>query len=317
MSTFLRRVLVSGAAGYLGRHVCKALAELKDVQVVAHVRREPKESILGAEQLIELDLEQANTEDWLEVLNQIDAAIWLAGADAKQCSDDPIRAVKLNVEGLLKFAQAASKSGVKRIVFASTFHVYGTTESMVITEGTLPNPSHPYPASKLAAEYFLNTVPMETVVVRLSNAVGKPLGASEQAWKLVANNMCQQAVKTRQITVTTPGQYRDFVSIRDAAKAFVHMINISPRSLHSVINVGGDRCLSMVELAELISVQSSVSLGFVPEVNVLSQGMRNNSFKFKIDQLLSSGFCFSSTLEAEISDCLNHCATHLNSADVR
>lgn len=310
-------MLVSGAAGYLGRHVCKALAELTDVQVVAHVRRAPKEPILGAERLIELDLELANTEHWLEVLNKIDAAIWLAGLDAKQCSDDPIRAVQLNVEALLRFAQAASKSAVKRIVFASTFHVYGTTESMVIAEGTLPNPSHPYPASKLAAEYFLNTVPMETVVVRLSNAVGKPLGTSEQAWKLVANNMCQQAVNARQITVTTPSQYRDFVSIRDAAKAFVHMINLYPKSMHSVINVGGDRCISMVELAKLISFQSGISLGFIPELNVLSQSIGNTSFRFKIDKLLNCGFQLSSTLEDEISDCLKYCATHQNSADVR
>lgn len=193
----VRRVLVTGAAGFIGRHLCEAL--IRDGEhVVAAIRSGDDRRRLPKAIRETLDFfETGNigeTTDWSAGLVNCDVVVHLAGR-AHVINDDAgdpmaeFRAV--NVDGILNLARQAALQGVKRFVFISSIGVNGDASSGApFDESMAPCPQSGYAISKHEAELALWEIAagtgMEIVILRppLVYGPGAP-GNFEKLVKLV------------------------------------------------------------------------------------------------------------------------------------
>ena len=160
------KFLVTGANGFVGSALCKAL-RLSGVETIAAVRsrRQPGEVALG-------DLSAAT--DWRSALEQVDVVVHLAARVHVMHDTVPDRLAAfraVNVDATLNLARQAAQSGVRRFVFISSIGVNGAaTAAAPFSELSVPSPHSDYALSKLEAEKGLKDVctgsGMDYVIIR-------------------------------------------------------------------------------------------------------------------------------------------------------
>ena len=165
----LRRILVTGANGFVGWPLCVELVR-REWQVSAAVRS-ANQSLHESVIVGQID-EQT---DWTEALRGRDVVIHLAARVhvMHDVSADPLEEFRrVNVAGTERLARAAAESGVKRLVYVSSIKVNGeaTQGDKKFSEYDTPDPQDPYGISKWEAEQALHRVASETglevVIVR-------------------------------------------------------------------------------------------------------------------------------------------------------
>ncbi len=161
----MRRILVTGATGFVGRALCPALADL-GYEVVAASRMK------GAGILTVSDIGPET--DWTEALESVDMVVHLAArvhVFNDPAADPEAEYVRVNVEGTRRLAQAAANAGVRRFLYLSTIKVNGDSSgSGTFSEDDQPAPDDAYGRTKWEAEKALFEIagnsPMEAVVLR-------------------------------------------------------------------------------------------------------------------------------------------------------
>lgn len=166
-----KKVLVTGASGFIGRNLCVFLKE-KGYFIRGAVRNDVRD-VSGADEYIQVgDINEST--NWQQALAGVDTIIHLAARVhiMNDAAADPVEAFrKVNVLGTEHLAQAAAKAGVRRFIFISSIGVNGEfTHGKPFTENDIPNPVGPYAVSKLEAEQSLRKVAenagMEVVILR-------------------------------------------------------------------------------------------------------------------------------------------------------
>lgn len=174
-------VLVTGASGFIGSHICERLLEL-DVTVRAMVR-DPARATWLADQGIEVvpgDLGDVSTLHQAAAGCQavIHTAAWTG------TPDDPALGETVNVAGTEAVLTAAAAAGVARVIFFSSVAVYGINDAPVIDEtAATPLVGQAYPDSKIRAEAVVRRFAsqgLDTVILRPASTYG-PRGT---AWTL-------------------------------------------------------------------------------------------------------------------------------------
>ncbi|MHB1348519.1 MAG: NAD-dependent epimerase/dehydratase family protein [Desulfobulbaceae bacterium] len=174
------KVLVTGAAGFIGSHLRAYLAE-RHIPCRAAVRR-PDNGIGDAAAVGEIN----GATDWTSALAGIDTVVHLA-ARVHVLRDealDPLAEFRrVNVEGTARLAGQAAAAGVRRFVLMSTIKVLGEeTFARPFGPADLPAPVDPYAVSKLEAEEALLRVArdtgMEAVILRPPLVYGKGVGGN-------------------------------------------------------------------------------------------------------------------------------------------
>ena len=167
----MTRVLVTGAAGFVGRALCTALREAGD-EVVASTRDAAEPWVSGLEVHPIPDI--GPDTDWSGAFAGVDAVVHLAARAhvMKERHAQPLAAYRrANAEGTRRLAEAAAAAGVRRVVFLSTVKVNGETSgSASFRESDRPAPGDDYALSKWEGEQALAEVAartgLETVVLR-------------------------------------------------------------------------------------------------------------------------------------------------------
>ena len=170
-------VLVTGGAGYVGSHVCKALAKAGYVPVVYDNLATGHRWAVKWGPLEEGDVRDSNRIETVlrrhravAVLHF--AALSLVGASAKQ----PFDYYDVNVNGALSLVHAMRQLGLRKLVFSSTCAVYGMPERMPIVEEAPTLPVNVYGRTKLAAENLFSDLArageIDVVMLRYFNACG-------------------------------------------------------------------------------------------------------------------------------------------------
>ncbi|WP_434153604.1 UDP-glucose 4-epimerase family protein [Pseudomonas sp. JZ134] len=166
----MRRVLVTGASGFIGSAVLEELERAGKYQPIALIRNPVRNSI---------NIESIYAENLLSLtaidLQSFDAIIH-CGARVHIMQDkaaDPLAEFrKANVEATLHLAQKASRAGVRRFIFLSSIKVNGDgpTDESPYRADDMPNPADPYGLSKMEAEAGLKAIAeatdLEVVVIR-------------------------------------------------------------------------------------------------------------------------------------------------------
>ena len=156
MNISSRVVLVTGGAGYIGSHACKALAAAGFVPVVVDNLCRGHRDFVKWGPLEEVDIGDGAGLDRVMAQHRPVAILHFAALTyVGESVGDPAIYYRNNVAGSLSLLEAARRHDIRHIVFSSTCATYGLPERMPIVEDTPQAPIHPYGASKLMIERML------------------------------------------------------------------------------------------------------------------------------------------------------------------
>lgn len=307
-------VLITGGLGYVGGRVASHLAEHSPFRLKLGVRKGVTNPVwLNNGDVVSIDLLDSSTLE--EACNGVKHVVHLAALNEIESAEDPEQALLTNGLGSLKLLNAALKVGVKRFLYFSTAHVYGSPLQGTLTEGTLPRPQHPYAITHRTAEDFVLAAKdkgkIEGLVLRLSNGFGSPERPEVNRWTLLVNDLCKQSVCSRKMVLRSSGlQSRDFITLTDVGRAVKHLLSIqSEDCADGLFNLGGENSLRIIEIAEKIADRSEVVLGFRPEIQrpIPPTDESGTILDYPIDKLKKTGFSLLSNVNEEIDATLTLC----------
>ncbi|MCF3651874.1 NAD-dependent epimerase/dehydratase family protein [Synoicihabitans lomoniglobus] len=259
----MSRVLITGAAGFIGSHTAdQLLASGVEVVGVDNFRTGSKSNLRGAEanarfSFYEEDVAAAGALDALVEKNRLTAIIHLAAlVSVQESMDDPALNHRLNVDATHYVAEAARRHGVQRVVFASSAAVYGETDVGAIDEETPKRPISPYGGAKLASEGLLlghgAAYGFTVRCQRYFNVFG-PRQDPASPYSGVISIFDQRYRDGRGVTIFGDGrQTRDFISVHDVARA--NVIAATRDGLTSgIANICTGRSTSLLDVAAVFA----------------------------------------------------------------
>ncbi|MDW7776922.1 MAG: NAD(P)-dependent oxidoreductase [Methanosarcinales archaeon] len=312
-------ILITGGFGYIGGRLAQYLGHIYgDANIRLLVRNDSYvPEWVGEKQIVTGDLLDISS---LELAcEDVDTVIHLAALNEIDSAKDPLAALRVNGEGTLNLINAAILNNVKKIIYFSTFHVYGLNASGNITENTVPLPVHPYAITHHVSEDFIrmadNKKDIEGIILRLSNGFGYPANPQVNRWSLVVNDLCLQAVLNNKMVLKSSGkQHRDFVTLTDVSRCVEHLLSIDSQKLNAadcIYNLGGEFSCSILDMAELIKERCEKTLGITPEITVVKDNMPNNAVAkpviYSIDKIKKTGFELAANVNEEIDKTIIFC----------
>lgn len=310
------KVLITGGFGYLGGRVAQFLASQVGYELFLGSRKQTELHLcLPQAQVVQTQWDSSKSLE--QICTNMDAVVHLAGMNAQNCTNDPVAALEFNAVVAARLLQAAIRRGVKRFIYLSTAHVYGSPLTGVITEETCPVSLHPYATSHRAGEDVVRAAhqrgEIEGIVIRLSNAYGAPAHKDADCWMLLMNDLCRQAVTSQAMVLRSTGlQRRDFVPLADVCRAVDHLLTLpAPNLSRELFNVGGSWTPTVWEIACLIQQRCEATLGFMPRLaRIVPQvGETSSELDYRLDALLETGFQPSADRVDEIDRLIGFCKT--------
>jgi len=263
-----RTILVTGGAGYIGSHVCRALAS-SGYRPVVYDNLSQGHAWSARWGVLEVGdvLDQPRLETVIRQ-HAPHAVIHLAGLIAAGDSvADPIPYYRNNLMGTLSLLEAMRSCSVHRLVFSSTAGVYGEPEQVPITEEHPLRPVNPYGATKMMAERLIaDAAPafgLRSVALRYFNAVGAApedgIGEAHQKETHLLPLVLDAAAGLRPFIEIYGGDFptpdgsciRDFVHVCDLADAHLLALAYMERTPGpEVFNLGSETAASVREVIE-------------------------------------------------------------------
>jgi UDP-glucuronate 4-epimerase len=292
------KVLVTGAAGFIGSHLAERLCLRGDAVVGLDnfndyydpARKRANERRLSAHadfRMVEADIRDRERMMALFAAEGFDAVAHLAAmAGVRNAILYPDLYVSVNVNGTQNLMDAARQSGgVGNFVMASTSSVYGNTEVVPFVEtDPCDRPLQPYAAAKRAAEIlaysYHHLYRQDYTVVRFFTVYG-PNGRPDMMAYLLADSIH----KGRQIPLYDGGQmYRDWTFIDDIVSGVVAAID---RPLgYEIINLGRGEPVLLKEFVEIMEELSGKPANVVPTPRTAADFVRNEADISKARRLL-------------------------------
>ena len=152
----------------------------------------------------------------------IDVVVHAAAVHEVLCRQDPVGAYTANVTATRALLELARKSSVRRLIYVSTFHVFGSLNGL-IDESRIPQPVNDYGLTHLLAEQifltFVQAHQFEVSILRPANLFGTPTHWSDfNRWTLAPFDFVQQGIVNREIVLHTDGTpVRNYVSLSHLA----------------------------------------------------------------------------------------------------
>lgn len=254
-----KRVLVTGAGGFIGSHLIEYLVT-QGAKVRAFLRYTSSNSYGQLDDLSEtvkenLEIYKGEVREFDSVkgaMKNMDIVFNLAALVGIPYSyQHPFEVFETNTLGILNILSIARDMKLERIVHTSTSEVYGSALYVPIDEKHPLQPQSPYSASKIAADAiamsFYYSFGMPVSVIRPFNTYGP-----RQSARAIIPTIILQLIKENEISLGSLEPKRDFTFVKDTVYGFIKIAE-SPNSIGEVINIGSSSEISVRDLAEKIA----------------------------------------------------------------
>ncbi|PSQ52997.1 oxidoreductase [Halobacteriales archaeon SW_8_65_20] len=299
-------VLVTGGCGYIGSVLVPLLQQderVEQVTVLDDFSASSPRSLFGTldDGLTFYEGDVREDGDVESACRGVDTVIHLAaitGADSTH--DRRAETFATNVEGTRNVLNAAGKMGVGNVVLASSCNIYGRASSRGIDESVEPEPLNPYAETKHESESLLREATAEFgfdgTALRLATNYGHAPGVR---FNLVVNQFVFRALTDRPLTVYGDGtNWRPFIHVRDAARAYKHAALAPGDWNREVYNVGANgENYQIATIADIVSreVQSV-------DISYLEDERPGPSYHVDFDRLAETGYETEWTLREGVRD---------------
>lgn len=301
----MKKVLITGACGYLGARLSKYVAE-RGYSVTAFDRFDPSKYSQWTSLMEEVVVGDICNETTLSSLaeKQFDVVIHLISLDHHRSEDDPNFVSSINVMPTWNFLNKCAKKGLKKFIYFSTISVYGKLPNDIITEDHKPSPQNAYGLTHLLSEnicnYFNRRTNTTCINVRLSNSYGSPVFKENNCWWLVINNLCKTAFEQNEIKLLSDGSpQRDFIYSSDICKAVEILLETEGKDFkENTFHIASGNTLTILELAHIAKevfierFHENISI-FLPDGSVSENSDIYRSvkrFKMDISEIKKLGF---------------------------
>lgn len=254
----MKKVVVTGGAGFIGSHLAEELLKQGySVTVLDDLSTGNPENI---EQLLKKDnveFVQGTITDlpWLQKLFQGITYVFHQAALARipRSIENPLDANEVNIKGTLNVLLAARDNKVKKVIYASSSSVYGSTPVLPQREDMPPDPLSPYALTKLAGEYYCNIFRqiygLSTVCLRYFNVYGARQDPHSQYATVIPAFIGRLYQNQPPLIFGDGEQSRDFTFIRDVVSA---NILAAENDAEGIFNIGSGRNFTINRLAGII-----------------------------------------------------------------
>ncbi len=283
-----KRVLVTGAGGFIGSHLVERLVE-EGADVTALLRYTSRgqrgcleflpPSVLECVRPVLGDIRDFDAVR--DVVKSSDVVFHLAALIGIPYSyAHPREVIDTNVIGTANVLLAARKNGaIERVVLTSTSEVYGSARYVPMDEGHPLQAQSPYAATKIAGdalgESFYRSFGTPVVIVRPFNAFGP-----RQSARAVIPTIIAQALSGSELRLGALDTVRDFTYVEDTARGFLEIAR-SGACVGEVVNLGTGRGVSIREVVRLVGE----ALG--KELRVVADERRLRPEKSEVSRLLA------------------------------
>jgi nucleoside-diphosphate-sugar epimerase len=244
------KIIVTGAAGFLGRHLCRALHQAGHQLKLIDLKPNPDfETIIA-------DVRDAQAMD--QHIVEADVVFHLAALiEAGESVKNPQAFVDSNITGSLNVLEAMRKNNVKVMAFSSTAAVYGEPQMVPITEDSRTIPINPYGVTKLALEGLLSSYVaahgMTGIALRYFNLYGPE--EHHQPETHAIPRFIQQIHRGEEVTVWGSGEHqRDYIHVSDIVSAHLDALALAseqPGQYH-YFNLSTEKPTKVIEVIKLI-----------------------------------------------------------------
>jgi UDP-glucose 4-epimerase len=264
----LKRVIITGGNGFIGRHLVKRLAACKPIIVVLISNTAGiSTNFLNDTRLPEdmpLTFHTADIRDRKAIANIFadvgaDTCIHLAAKiSVAESIKNPQETMDINVNGTLNVLEACHRSGVDSFVFASSAAVYGDVKKLPISEDESLKPLSPYGKSKMLAEqHVLSYKQLRKIKNTISLRIFNVYGSGQTSESDVITKFAKRLSIGQPPVINGDGkQTRDFISVEDVADAIISSttsikdVEDKLMALPTVFNVGTGIPTSINELVK-------------------------------------------------------------------
>lgn len=281
-----KKVLVTGADGFIGSHLAEQLV-LQGYEVRAFVYYNSFNSwgwLDSSEDIIksEIDIFSGDIRDPYgvkEAMNGCDRVLHLASLIAIPYSyHSPDTYIDTNIKGTLNVLQAARELDVSKVVHTSTSEVYGTAKYVPIDEEHPLQGQSPYSASKIGADQlalsFYRSFETPVAIIRPFNT----FGPRQSARAVIPTIITQLASGNDKIKLGATSPTRDFNYVKDTVRGFISIMD-QEKSIGEVINIGSNYEISIGETALAIAEVMG------KEVEIETDEVRLRPSKSEVDRL--------------------------------
>lgn len=268
--TEIKRVLVTGGAGYVGSRLVPKLlhagfgVNVLDLYLFGH---EPLASVRDNPMLREIVGDLRDPKAVADSLRDCDAVIHLACISNDPSFElDPQLGRSINYDAFRPLVQAAKRSGVNRFIYASSSSVYGLKEEPDVTEDMPLEPLTDYSKYKALCEEVLEEEREDgftTLILRPATVCGY---APRLRLDLTVNILTNHAANNGKIRVFGGSQLRPNIHIEDMTDLYLHCLQATPDLIDGKTYNAGYENRSVMDIAEMVRgvVGNSVDIAVEP-----------------------------------------------------
>ena len=285
----MKKVLVTGADGFIGSHLTEELIEqgykVKAFTLYNSFNTWGWLDTLPKEILAEIEIFQGDVRDpngVREAMKGVDEVFHLAALIAIPFSyHSPDTYVDTNIKGTLNVLQAARELNTSRVLVTSTSEVYGTAQYVPIDENHPFQGQSPYSATKIGAdrlaESFYRSFNMPITIVRPFNTYGP----RQSARAVIPTIITQLIAGKEEIELGALTPTRDFNYVKDTANGFIEIAK-AENTIGEEINIATQQEISIGQLAEELIRQIN------PNAKTICDEQRLRPEKSEVNRLLGS-----------------------------
>jgi UDP-glucose 4-epimerase len=233
------KILVTGGAGFIGSNLVDALVGLNhDVVVVDNLSSGLRRNLNPKARFYEVDIRDKKLPEVFEREKPDIVDHHAAQIDVRKSGEDPLADAEANILGSLNLITNCIRSGVKRVVYASTGGaIYGDPQYLPADEKHPINPISQYGVSKHTVEHYLHLYSiihgLDYMVLRYSNVYGPRQNPYGEAG--VVAIFAIQMLTGKQPTIFGPGdKTRDYAHVSDIVKANIVALDKGKNAIYNI-----------------------------------------------------------------------------------